>query len=423
LDASGDRVDKAIFSIADVTAETEAKTRLTEARRVAENASRAKSRFLARISHELRTPLNGILGMTEILGDPSDPAEREEAVETIRSCGRELLALVEELLAVADKNPFEGLAEGEPKSPSEILAAVEDRFRVRAETEGKDFSVEDGEFSDGPLLPAQPVFVVLGHLLDNSFKFTGPGDRISLSATRAPAEAEPGTVRFAVRDSGPGIPPSCRETVFNEFFQVDESATRRHGGAGLGLSLARKTAKSLGGSLRLAPLDASTAGTEVWFDVPPAKTRTEGDGRVGDSDRKPALPSESPRILLVEDDPTNRIVATRILEKSGCSVRQARDGEEALEQLYRRSFDLVLMDIRMPKLDGWEVVRRFRADPGKANPPDLPIIALTALAMEKDRAESLAAGMDDYLAKPLTSDALRRKVLAATRTATSSRSP
>ena len=372
-----------------------------EARRKAEDAAAARSRFLAMMSHEMRTPLNGVAGFADVLASrPGLDAEAVRQARQIRESSDGLLMLVEDILEFARGD------DALTNEPLDLAAAARETVSVSlaaADGRGLSLSIDDR-------LPPQSRFIAdrralrqaLHPLVANAVKFTADGE-IVVRLDRASDG-----VCIRVSDSGSGIDPAFLPTLFDAFAQADASIRRNHTGAGLGLALAARHVRRMGGRievdsrlgegstfiLHLPLARAADAVQPPAPDEPPAETVTS-----------PAVgPARAPSVLVVDDHPVNREVARIMLEALGCEVSEVCDGQAALDLVTRQAFDLVLMDVRMPNMDGLEATRRIRALPGAER--TLAIVAMTADAMPEDVTRCLAAGMNAHMAKPINQAAL-----------------
>ncbi|MCM5682830.1 response regulator [Schlegelella sp. S2-27] len=379
------------FQMDDLAAQRE------QALRLAEQHSSVKSRFLATMSHEMRTPLNGLLGMLQVVRNEARDEQAREAYELMERSGMHLLRIINDVLDLSKIEAGRVELQLQPFDLAAVIGDVGRIFGAVARHKGIALEIDSG--------PGRPHWVVgdavrvrqvLDNLLGNACKFTSAGT-VRLDVTR---DGE--RVFFRVEDSGTGIAPSELPRLFSPFHQADSSYARRHGGTGLGLAISRSLAQAMHGDVRCEHSD--TQGSVFVFEA----ALPQCDEPVA----APASPGTTAplqgRVLLVEDNPVNVIVATALLEQLGVEVESVGDGEAAIARCRDRTPDLVLMDCQMPSIDGFEATRRIRNAEGRSGRARLPIVALTANALPSDRARCLAAGMDDHLAKPVQLEELRR---------------
>jgi signal transduction histidine kinase/CheY-like chemotaxis protein len=375
-------------------------------------ASRAKSDFLATMSHEIRTPLNGVLGMAQSLAmDPLVPDQRQKLDVILRS-GETLTALLNDIL---DLSKIEaGKMEMSPVASdlSASLAHAVGLFEPIAREKGLTFSLtRESEGSTWLSYDRVRLHQCVTNLISNAVKFTSQGGiHVRWSIAEA-APGQPRRVRISVTDSGIGMDEAAQQRLFNAFVQADGSTTRRFGGTGLGLAITRKLARMMGGDVYVASAPDRGSTFTLAFEAAPAEPQRRRR-IVGTAERQADPASHALRVLLVDDNATNRQVVRLFLAHLRTTITEAENGAEALARLGEADFDIVLLDVHMPVMDGCETIRRIRASdqPWRS----LPVIALTADAMEGDRERFVAMGMTDYLAKPIDRRALLNKIHEAT---------
>ena len=393
----------------------------------AEAANRAKTSFLATVSHEVRTPLNGILGTADLLVRSGLPARQHELAGTLLTSGRNLLAIINDILDLSRIEADELQLNFAPFLPRSLVHDVLNLFAPYATSKGLGLSMHaDNQVPAALRGDAQRVKQVLGNLVSNAIKFSDRGDVHVCLLWTSGSDGAP-VLRLEVHDQGVGIPESARARLFQPFAQADGSISRRFGGTGLGLAISRRLVSLMGGCIDFdCPGDR---GTRFWIELPlpehsgpvPDEPRhhEHSDWTFAHSGAMPLPPAEAPaprkqahfHVLVVEDNAINAMVVEAQLQRLGCSCDIAVDGEEALQRLgSSQHYDLVLMDCMLPGISGFEATRRWRVLEKNLGDGRLPIVALTANALASNLEETRAAGMDDFLTKPCTLDKLEAVV-------------
>ncbi|MFT4252298.1 MAG: ATP-binding protein [Caulobacter sp.] len=405
---AGDR----IYGVArDVTDRVAAERQLLEAKAAAEAANRAKSDFLANISHEIRTPLNGVIGIVDALSRTPLSREQAEMVGLVRDSGATLERLVSDFLDVSKIEAGQLQLESRSFNLDQALLPGVEVLRRRAKEKGLSFTLERPPLTGGRHLgDGMRLSQVLNNLLSNAIKFTDEGG-ITL---RVRSEEIAGDTRltFEIEDTGIGFDAAQADSLFNRFSQADQSISRRFGGTGLGLSICRSLVEMMGGEI--SATSQPGVGSRFCFSLslPRLQEAVETDVEPPPPEPIP-LPDRPLRVLLVEDHPTNQRVAQLILASQGADVITVGDGLEAIAAFADGAFDIVLMDMQMPRMDGLTATRAIRALEIERAAVRTPIIMLSANALMKHRTEALTAGADLHVAKPITAANLLAGIQAA----------
>ena len=408
LDDAG-KPQSMIGVLQNITARKEAELAATQARDSAQAANRAKSEFLANMSHEIRTPLNGVMGVAGALARTALSAEQQDMVRLIETSAQTLESLLSDVLDLARIESGRMTLTAAPFALEDAVMPVAALFEPNARRKGLDFQVDLGDDASGVFVgDVARIRQILSNLISNAVKFTCQGG-IRVSVVGGPSGEGASLIRFSVADSGIGFDTAAQKRLFERFEQADGSITRRYGGTGLGLAISRSLAEEMGGSLTAT----ATAGEGAVFSfvvelprrnasaIEPAAepaTRIQASGGGGND--------AVPRILLAEDHPTNRRVVELILGAAGVELTSVENGQEALDAFATQSFDMILMDMQMPVLDGLSAIRAIREQEAAEGRPHTPIYALTANAMPEHAEASRHAGADAHLTKPIGADIL-----------------
>jgi CheY-like chemotaxis protein len=402
-----------VWIVEDVTERRQFEAALARARDDAEAANRAKSAFLANTSHELRTPLNGLLGLARLARDADMPeAQRQQYLAQLEDSAQSLAAIISDILDLSKIEAGHLHVDAAPFDLDALLKSLARTYRTLAEPRGLQLLLEiEPTLGPGVHGDALRVRQIVTNYVANAIKFTERGF-VRLSARRL--SGADGLLRLECEDTGPGIAPDVLPELFKPFTQADQSTTRRFGGTGLGLSICRELAMLMGGQVGVSSqlglgsrfwADLPLAPSDVPIPLPPPEAAAQAAAAAAAAAALAGL-----RVLLVEDNAVNMLVATATLERWGVHVTQAVDGAEALAALDAapRPFDVVLMDVQMPGMSGHEATLALR---GRSAGRQVPVIALTAAALVSEREQALASGMVDFLTKPIDAERLRAALL------------
>ncbi len=381
--------------LTDITAQKQGAAAMAAARDAAEAANRAKSEFLANMSHEIRTPLNGVLGIAEVLVRTDLSSQQRELVGVIQSSGHLLNGLLTDLLDLARAEAGAIELRPEPTDLADLLTSVKDLFAGSATEKGLTLRCDLKPGVHGVVAcDPQRLRQVLGNLLNNAIKFTEAGE-VTLNASRRGDE-----VRFEVRDTGAGFDAHQKAILFQRFQQADNSATRKHGGAGLGLAICDEYVRLMGGQIACDSNPGEGAVFGFSLDLPKLADQSAADAAPEPAPAEPA--GGDFMVLIVDDNAVNRRVMELILDSVGIGHASAEDGREGLEAMKSGGFDAVLMDIQMPVMDGFEATRRIREWEAAVERPRAPILIVSANCLPQHVDDGRAAGADAHLNKPIS---------------------
>ncbi|WP_051822168.1 PAS domain-containing hybrid sensor histidine kinase/response regulator [Desulfonatronum thiodismutans] len=410
-DALG-RATRLIGTNQDITKLKQVEQALVLAKERAEAANRAKSEFLANMSHEIRTPINGIMGMLQLLSNTALSDKQQHYIQLAASSAERLTRLLSDILDLSQVEAGKMMIRETTFSMEELQDSITGLFSVTARSKGIALECAvDPAISPRLIGDEARVRQVLFNLIGNALKFCDTG---KVTVEMAPIRSwKPGAVRilFSVTDTGIGMPENKLRELFEPFTQLDGSHTRKYQGSGLGLAIVKRLIELMDG--RLCVESRQGEGTSVYFDL---YFKLPDDVALPEDPPAPSVPAPpNLRILLAEDDPSNSYPTVKRLERAGHAVTLAEDGRQALDLLKDRDFDCILMDIQMPVMNGIEAAKTIRSSTDLGPKKDIPIIALTAFAMDGDREKFLEAGMNDYLAKPVLKKDLTKALEKITR--------
>jgi PAS domain S-box-containing protein len=391
--------------ITDITEKKQMLNELKTAKRKAEELAAVKSQFLSHMSHELRTPLNGIIGTTSLMLQDKFLPEQKEQLNVLKFSSEHMLSLINDVLDLskldADKIKLESISLDIPKFINNLISSFANQFKDK----GLQFEADiDPDLKRPVLTDPTRLNQVLANLLSNALKFTSSGS-VKLSVTAISIKSDTNHIEFSVTDTGIGISEEKTKTIFEQFTQADVKTTRKYGGTGLGLSISKKLVEMMGGQLKVE--SKFSKGSRFYFDitVPVSKSREKVYISSSEFSENPKL--NGLKVLIAEDNPVNMMVAARFLEKWGVSYAKAVNGLEAISLFEKQNFDILLLDLDMPDMDGYGALNAIR----KRN-NNIPAIAFTAAVFDNMKEKLTESGFNDYVQKPFRPEELHSKLLS-----------
>lgn len=392
----------------DITKLNDSSKQLLQAKEIAEKSVLVKDQFLANMSHEIRTPMNGILGMTDLLADTDLTKVQGKYINAIKKSSETLLSLLNDILDLSKVGAGKMELKTGPLRLDYLLKKITDLYGPLASNQ--DIRLHHHYPPKVPRLVVADetrLLQILSNLISNAIKFTDGGGSIDIGLALKEKKGDQCIIKVDIRDSGIGISSANQKKLFTSFTQIDDSVNKAFGGTGLGLAISKELCSLMGGEIGV--YSSPGLGSTFWFTF---KANLPGDITVPDYKRQTTSPKfdiieNAPVVLVVDDNAVNRNVASEILRKVGCEVESAKGGREAIELALNHVFDLILMDVQMPGIDGVEATKILRSKMGENVPK---IFVMTAYAMKNDKKRLLAAGFDDYIAKPIRAETLINKI-------------